>query len=167
MFCRLSSCAIGGHSLFEVLAALALASAGVVGALHAQHLREATETELLTRARAAMLARDLVHKVSANAAAHAAYRTALGTPPMLAADCRHTDCSRSELATFHLAHWKCQLGRWAHRSMCRNVLKVGPLLPDGDGAVAVAGDAAQITVRWLDARRTAQSLVVDHVLLRR
>ena len=154
---------VAGHSLIEVLAALALASAGVIGFMHAQHLREATETELLARTRAVMLADDIARKAAANLDALERYRTAFGTPPA-AADCRRSACSRDQLAAFHLAHWKCRLGRWAERAVCLDVHKVRGLLPAGDGRVDPRGNGVNVEIRWLGANGERQSLEARHVL---
>ncbi len=156
-----------GHSLFEVLAALALASAGVIGFMHVQHLREATETELLARLHATLLARDIARKITANPTAVARYHTAYGAPPALTADCRQVACSRGELAAFHVAHWKCRLGRWSRHATCRNLLKTRGLLPQGDGSLRPRGGSIEVSVRWLDAQRTPQSLEIRHALLPR
>ncbi len=156
-----------GYSLLEVLAALALASVGVIGFLHAQHLRELSETELLARSHAAMLAHDVARKLSANPEALARYRTAYGTPPAFAADCRQTACSRGELAAFHVAHWKCRLGRWVRHATCRDALKTRGLLPGGDGRIRPRDDGADVSVRWLDAHAAPQSFELRHVVLRR
>lgn len=157
----------GGFTLIEVLAALALVSAGVIGFLHTQQLREATEIELLSRSRAAMLTSDVVRKIAVNPAALDRYRTALGSPPALTADCRRVACSRGALAAFHLAHWKCRLGRWAQHASCRDVLKTRALLPGGDGRVEPQAGGVRVTVRWLGADGKPQALETHHALLPR
>ncbi len=156
--------AVAGHGLVEVLAALALASAGVVGFMHAQHLREATETELLARTRAVMLADDVARKAAANLGALERYRVAFGAPPPSAADCRQSACNRSRLAAFHVAHWKCRLGRWADRAACRDSFKVRGLLPAGDGRIDPRGGGVSVEIRWLGANGEWQSLEANHVL---
>ncbi len=156
-----------GHSLVEVLAALALTSVGVIGFLHAQHLREATETDLRARTHAAMLVQDIVRKAAANPAALNTYRTAYGTPPAFATDCRQTSCSRRELAAFHVAHWKCRLGRWVQHATCRDALKTRGLLPQGDGRLRPRGDGISGEIQWLGANRELQSFEISHALLRR
>ena len=156
-----------GHSLIEVLAALALASIGIIGFLHAQHLREATETDLLAHLHAVMLVNDIARKISANPEALTAYRTAYTTPPAFTTDCRRNTCSRNELAAFHVAQWKCRFGEWVRDATCLNTLKTRGLLPNGDGRIRLHGDTADIAVRWLDAQRSLQSFELRHALLRR
>ena len=156
-----------GHGLIEVLTALALASVGIIGFLHAQHLREVTETELVARTYAAMLVQDITRKAAANLGVISAYRTAYGTPPALAADCWQTSCSRRELAAFHVAHWKCRLGRWAQHATCRGTLRARGLLPQGDGRLNPIGGSLSGEIQWLGADRELQSYEINHVLLRR
>ena len=156
-----------GHSLIEVLAALALTSVGVIGFLHAQHLRQATETDLLSHTRAAMLARDITRKIAANPEALGAYRAAYDTLPALTANCRQSSCSRHELAAFHVAHWKCRLGRWTQRAVCRDVLKTRGLLPQGDGRMEPSGAGIRGEIRWVGADHEPRLLEMGHALLRR
>lgn len=154
-----------GHSLVEVLTALALASAGVIGFMHAQHLRETTETELLARTRAVMLADDIARKAAANLGALERYRVAFDAPPPGAADCRGSACNRDRLAAFHVAHWKCRLGRWAEHAVCRDGFKLRGLLPAGDGRVDPrGGGGVNVEIRWLGADGEWQSLEANHVL---
>ena len=94
-----------GASLIELLVTLALTSAGVIGFLHTQHWREATEMELLARIQASMLAHDMLRKINANPGALTMYRTAYGSPPPIETRCRHDACSPEQLARFHVARW--------------------------------------------------------------
>ena len=155
-----------GHSLIEVLVSLALTSAGVIGFMHTQHWREATETELLSRSYAVMLAFDALRKMTATPNALSRYRTAYNSPPSLTTHCRQTVCSHSEIAAFHLAHWKCRLGYWASHTICRDTLKTRALLPEGDGRIHLNGDNITIEIRWRDAHQALQSFELRHALFR-
>lgn len=147
-----------GHSLIELLAALALTSVGVIGFMHAQHWRGATELELLARMQASILARDILRKMDITPDIPFAYRTDYGTPPPDGARCRHGECTHAELARSHLAHWKCHLGRWMHDKACRDMPSPPALLPAGDGRIRVSNNSVRITIRWIGANQKLQSL---------
>ena len=96
-----------------------------------------------------------------------AYRTAYDTLPALTANCRQSSCSRHELAAFHVALWKCRLGRWTQRVVCRDVLKTRGLLPQGDGRMEPSGAGIRGEIRWVGADHEPRSLKMGHALLRR
>lgn len=146
-----------GHGLVELLAALALTSAGVIGFMHTQHWRGATEIELLARIQASIFAQDILRKMDANPGAPFAYRTAYDTPPPSGVRCLHGECTHEELARFHLMRWKCNLGRWMHDETCRDKPLPPVLLPEGDGRIHVSSDSVSVTVRWTGANQQPQA----------
>ena len=153
-----------GHGLIELLVTLALTSAGVIGFIHMQHWREATEIELLAQIQASMLIHDMLRKININPGVPTAYRTAYGSPPPVGARCRHDPCFPEQLARFHVARWKCRLGQWASDPVCRNAPAALAALPAGDGRIALSGNGIDIAVRWLGADRQFRSFELNYPL---
>ena len=144
-----------GHSLLELLVAVLVVGIGALGVaklhmLSAQNNRAALEYSMAT-----ILAEDMLERIRANPSG--AYAGVLaGQPPPAFVDCLASDCTSMQLTTFDIAAWKCALGRWQNEAPCQAMRRVGllaatvrqPGLPEGDGAVAVAGDTVTVTVTW-------------------
>ncbi|MBX3704488.1 MAG: type IV pilus modification protein PilV [Steroidobacteraceae bacterium] len=115
-----------GATLVEALVALLVLSIGLLGvaALQMEALRSNHGAHL--RSQATVLAQDIADRMRANrtAALAGAYDIALGANPAGAA-----------LSDLDLTTWKDTLA---------------DILPAGDGAVALAGNVATITVQWTD-----------------
>ena len=137
-----------GHSLIELLAAIALSSAGALGNFHLQSLNNVYEQNLLSSARAELAVRNLMRMMDANPEGLSAYRISFDSAPADTEDCRRRACRPRQLAGFHIAQWKCQLGGWLSHSACR---RTGPglaLLPQGDGQLQGLGSGVAIMLRW-------------------
>jgi type IV pilus assembly protein PilV len=130
-----------GFTLLEVLVALVVLAVGLLGvaALLVGSLR-GTRTAL-EHTQAANLARDMIERIRANAAAGNAYDTADGTPdPRADPACERHDgrCEPAAMASHDLARW---------------IDAVAASLPGGAGTVdGVAVDAARhryaVSVAW-------------------
>lgn len=130
-----------GFSMLELLVAMLVVGVGVLGvsglgALSLQHGRSAT-----AHANAVLLAQDLMERIRANPAglAEGAYARGNGAPAP--ADCAAGPCAPRETAAFDLSAWRCALGLGEANTGC-------DALMNGQGAVAVNGDAVEIAIRW-------------------
>lgn len=130
-----------GHSLIEILAALAVVGVALVGATGLGLFNERQTQALVARNLAAALLDDIARKIDQGASPPARYRTTFGAPP---GGCAAPDCAA---AARHLHHWKCRLGRWSAQPACAGA----GLLPDGDGEIVAAGASELLLrVRWRD-----------------
>ena len=127
--------------MLELLVAMLVAGVGVLGvtglgALSLQHGRSAT-----THANAVLLAYDLMERIRANPAGLAAGAYAGGDGAPASPDCVAGPCAPQQMAAFDLSAWRCALGLGEANAGCNALM-------NGQGAVAVNGDAAAITIRW-------------------
>lgn len=130
-----------GFSMLELLVAMLVVGVGVLGvaglgALSLQHGRSAT-----AHADAVLLAHDLMERIRANPAGLAEGGYARGSDAPASADCTAGPCAPQETAAFDLSAWRCALGLGEANAGC-------DALMNGQGAVAVNGDAVEIAVRW-------------------
>ena len=144
-----------GHSLLELLVAVLVVGIGTLGIAKLQMLNTQNNRAALEYSMATILAEDMLERIRANPSGGYAGIQA-GQPPPTFVDCLASDCAPMQLATFDIAAWKCALGRWRSEAPCQAARTAGllaaparqPGLPEGDGAVAVAGDIATVTVTW-------------------
>ena len=163
--CR-SHRAVRGTSLLEVLAAVLVIAAGVLGIARLQLHSAQGNRAALEHTTATILATDLIERWRANPQGR--YATATGQAPPAFVDCLATTCGPPQLATFDLAAWKCSLGRWSEAASCRAARAAGALppvedapgLPGGDGEVAEQGGNVVVTVTWRGAQAGRVALAV-------
>lgn len=127
--------------MLELLVAMLVAGVGVLGvtglgALSLQHGRSAT-----AHANAVLLAYDLMERIRANPAGLAEGAYAGGGNASASLDCVAGPCAPQQMAAFDLSAWRCALGLGEANAGCNALM-------NGQGAVAVNGDAAAITIRW-------------------
>ncbi len=148
----------------ELLITILLLTVGVLGTLHLQQYAAMIERDLQYRIRASALIEDIVRKM--DAAEHHAdnFLTGFGAPPATT-NCWQTNCGETQRHRFHLAHWKCRLGRWQNTSVCRTRLRTRGLLPYGDGEIQRGHQTLRIAVRWHDSRQQIQTLTHHYVPL--
>lgn len=144
-----------GFSLLEVLIALLVLSIGLLGLASLQTLGLRSNQMASMRTTATQLAYDITDRMRANPQAVAdttnkPYEVNNATHPTIVTNCRTTDCTAAQLATFDLAQWKTAL------STTQNGLHG---LPGGLGEITQAAGPPlthTITVRW-DQDRTGAS----------
>ncbi len=144
-----------GQSLLELLTAVLVVGVGALGAAKLQMSSVQNNRAALEYSVATILAEDMLERIRANPSGAYADAGAGQAPPAFV-DCLASDCTPMQLAAFDIAAWKCALGRWRNEAPCRAVRAAGllaaparqPGLPEGDGAVAVAGDVVTVTVTW-------------------
>lgn len=121
-----------GFSIVEVLVALVVLSVGMLGIAGLYVFALQSGTSSIFRTQAVNLAADMADRIRANQAATVGY-AADGADH----DCESADCTAVEIAEDDRAGWEGQ---------------VAAALPNGEGAVAVAGAAVPftytITVSW-------------------
>ena len=157
----------GGFSLIELLVAVLVMGVGILGVGALQLLSLQDNRAALSRVEAVNLAWDMLDRIRANPEARLSYGdiTFDSTLPQ-ADDCGLVSCTPAEIAAFDARSWKCQFGRKQDLGICAEWReRVGfpsvdllSGLPGGDGAVAIRGEAVQVTVRWVD--QSGQNLSV-------
>lgn len=137
-----------GFSLLELLVAVLVVAVGLLGIAGLQLASAQNNRGALERSLAAFLAEDMLERARANPTVD--YSASSG-PPTAFADCVAGICSPAQLARFDVAAWKCALGQWRETALCQGLptaLLAGPGLPQGDGTVAVSGDAVTVAITW-------------------
>lgn len=153
-----------GFAMLELVVAIVLISTGILGALRLQQYGAVVERDLRHQLYAAAMIEDIVRKMDAAGNQVADFATGFGAPPA-AVNCWHSSCTAAQRSRFHLAHWKCRLGKWRNSGVCRWQLRSRALLPDGDGAIQYSHNGWRISVRWLDSRRQVRTLTYRYVSL--
>lgn len=164
----------GGFSLIELLVAVLVMGIGVLGVTALQLVSLQNNRDALVRGEAVQLAYDMMDRIRANpGVAYGGLGVGDAPPAAPAGFCEGADCSAEQMRNFDQAMWKCQLGAHVADATCTDLFDAGllppnvagdgpqPGLPQGDGAIAVAGDVIQITVRWSDFEGAVQRVVVD------
>lgn len=143
-----------GASLIEVLVAMLVLAAGVLGMVGLQIGTAQNNRAALERSLATLLASDLMERMRANRGT--AYPDVGEGAPGAFGDCMARPCTPAQLAAFDVVVWKCSLGRWNDAVPCQAVRSNGLLppldrqrgLPLGDGALARRGGLVAVTVLW-------------------
>ena len=144
-----------GHSLLELLVAVAIVGIGALGAAKLQTLSAQNNRAALEHSLAVMLAEDMLERIRANP--QGSYGIALGAAPTGFVDCLSQTCTSAQLAAFDAAVWKCSLGRWAEDATCVAARGAGALaarerqpgLPGGDGRTDIGpGGTITVAVVW-------------------
>ena len=144
-----------GHSLLELLVAVLVVGTGALGVAKLQMMNTQNNRAALEYSVATMLAEDMLERIRANPTGPYG-GVGNGAPPPAFVNCLASDCAPMQLAAFDIAAWKCALGRWQRAAACRATRAAGvlaaparqPGLPEGDGAIAVAGNTVTVTVTW-------------------
>jgi type IV pilus assembly protein PilV len=144
-----------GIALIEVLVTVLVLAIGFLGLAGLQLTALRNNSSAYERSQATMLAYDIIDRMRANrnAALNGDYSVALNTAPT-AADCRGSsaNCTTTQLATFDVNQWKCNLGKWSSHASCVSLGITDVKLPNGDGSIVVNGSRATITIQWEDDR---------------
>lgn len=136
-----------GFGLLEFLVALLLFSTAVTGLLSTQLAGQRATHAALQSSVALSLARDVLARIEANAAATAAYLvTELGvaTPETPEIDCRHFPCTPTELARFDLWQVAESLGISADGSYLPQLAR----LTDPRLCISRSGDEVTVLLSW-------------------
>ena len=150
-----------GFSMIELLVAVFVMAVGVLGVVGLQLLSLQNNRNALLRAEAARLAYDMMDRIRANADPGTGIEydgLALDAGPPAATDCRANNCTGAQMEAFDHAFWKCTLGGYNDEDVCTG-LGVTGFLPDGDGAIELAGGVYTITVQWQEPNAPAVSQV--------
>ena len=141
-----------GTSLIEVLVAVVVVSVGLVGLAALQTVSMRNNQSAYLRSQATILVYDMLDRMRAHpdAATTGQYVIALGAPSAIATNCESTACSTTDMTTFDISQWKCQLGAWDSNSVCSTTLSLSGYLPGGDGSITQVGDIHTVSVTWLD-----------------
>lgn len=134
--------------MIELLAAAALTATGVVGGFYLQNRNYAYEQDLASSMHAELSIRNLTRMMDANPRGLSAYHAGFGSPPVRGKNCWLGTCTPEQLAKFHLAHWKCQLGAWSDHAACRKRSRMPVYLSAGDGRLQHTRTSVSIVLRW-------------------
>jgi hypothetical protein len=80
----------------------------------------------------------------------------LAAEPATAANCYTTDCNIAAMAVFDISSWKCQLNSIDSDDDTYDIcttLGIVSSLPEGAGAVSLAGTIYAVEVQWVDDRQ--------------
>lgn len=156
-----------GFTFVELLVAVVVMSIGVLGVAALQAISLQQNRSALFRAEASQLANDLLDRIRANPSATYAPVTFASGPPS-ASDCYTVNCSVAQMATFDISSWKCQLDSTDADGDTYGIcatLGISSSLPEGAGAVTLAGSTYSIEVRWVDDRQgNTKSVMLRAVL---
>jgi type IV pilus assembly protein PilV len=144
-----------GVTFVELLVAVVVLSIGVLGVAALQAISLQQNRSALFRAEANQLANDMLDRIRANPSV--IYTPVLiDAAPASANNCYTTNCSVVQMAVFDISSWKCQLNSNDVDdnvySVC-TMLGITSSLPEGAGAVSLAGSIYSITVQWVDDRK--------------
>lgn len=136
-----------GFSMVEVLVTIVIIAIGLLGLASLQLNSLRNNTTAYERTQATMLAYSIIDRMRTNrdSANAGLYNTALGTAPGGGADCTTGTCTSSIMATSDVYEWKCSLGKWDCNGFTSK-------LPNGDGAIAIAGGVVTVTIQWEEKR---------------
>ena len=141
-----------GFTLMEVMVALAVITIGLLGIAGMQLFSLKTNHDAYLRTQAGFIAYSLIDKMRANRdeALAGSYNIDIDDGPSIGTNCYSANCGSSSLAQFDLNLWKCELGKFSDDAICSTALSVTPILPNGDGSVALSGNEITVTVQWQD-----------------
>jgi type IV pilus assembly protein PilV len=145
-----------GFTLIEVLISVLIMAVGVLGATGLQHRGLDANRDALMRGEATLLARDIANRIEVNPGA--AYAVAATTTPSASSNnCTIDNCNPTEMAAYDITQWKCSINSIDSSGTgpvtyppCDTLagLDISGSLPNGKGAIVVAGDEYTITVSW-------------------
>lgn len=125
-----------GVTLIEVMISLVILAVGLLGIAAMHGLGTKFGNKAYFRSQAIAQAYDIVDRMRANPAAVIAGDYIQDPlPSASSSDCRSSACSAADLATYDLVAW--------------NTLN-GTVLPNGSGAVSIAGLAITVVVNWVE-----------------
>ena len=127
---------IAGFTLIEVLIAMVVLAAGLLGLAGLQATSLRNNLSAYNRSQATQLAYDLADRMRANIAGKVTYTTISPSSATAKANCP-TGCSPADMAENDLYQWN---------------LAVTADLPGGVGTIAIANGAYTVTINWDDNR---------------
>lgn len=145
-----------GFTLVEVLIAVLVMAIGLLGLAGLQLTALQQNTSASNRSIATMKAYEIADKMLANSGQLNSYVVGLGAPPN-SGTCigGGANCSRTAMADFDLAEWKCSLGNWNDDATCTGLGIEGPLAA-GDGMIVANGNNFfTVTIMWDDEKTGA------------
>ena len=148
---RISKEYCSGFSLIEVLVALVILAIGLLGMASLQGFSITSSYNAHLRTQATSLAQGAIDRMRANRqqANNDAYLSAFDNIPASNVNCVTTACTPTEMATFDLVEWKCDLGKYTQNSVCSSFV-THSTLPLGDGEIANDNGQIRVTVQWND-----------------
>ena len=127
---------IAGVTLIEVMVSLVILAMGLLGIAALHGLGAKFGNKAYYRSQAIAQAYDIVDRMRANPVGVAASNYIQDPmPSSYSSDCGSDSCSAADLATYDLVAW--------------NTLN-GTVLPNGAGAVSVAGSDITVVVNWVE-----------------
>ena len=140
-----------GFSMIEVLVALVIIAIGLLGMAGLQGFSISSSYNAHLRTQATSLAQGIIDRMRANReqAVDGAYDTNFDEAPTSSIDCIANACDTSDIRTFDLLEWKCNLGKFANNSICLPLVSQSTL-PLGDGEITQDNGQIRVTVQWSD-----------------
>ena len=144
---------INGFSLLEVLVALVILTIGLLGMAGLQGFSITGSYNAHLRTQATSLAQSIIDRMRANREQATGNFYAIDfddTPPAVTTNCITSACTQTQMRTFDLFEWKCNLGKYAQDADCLPVVSQSTL-PSGDGEILTQVDGQiRVTVQWND-----------------
>ena len=136
---------LAGFSLLEVLVAVAIMSIGLLGLTSLQLVSMQHNRDALYRARAQLLAEDMLERIRANPTAAYASQTPSGN----STDCTARTCRPAELAAYDLAQWHCGINSAGMGASCDSTGPgVAVSLPNAEGSISLDNGIYIVKVQW-------------------
>jgi type IV pilus assembly protein PilV len=139
----------------EIIFSVLILAVGILGVSGLQALSLQQNRSALFRADALQLGNDILDRIRANPLSTYAPVT-LDAAPSASKNCVDEECSRTEMAAFDIAQWKCSLNsdddEGSPLSLCQSYSIKGSI-PEGAGSIALTDSVHEITVQWVDDRK--------------
>jgi|TARA_Y100000310_G_scaffold342078_1_gene443644 type IV pilus assembly protein PilV len=141
-----------GVTIMEVLFSVLMLAVGVLGVSTLQAISLQQNRSALFRADALQLGNDILDRIRANPLSSYA-PVAMGAAPSASKNCINEVCSRTEMAAFDIAQWKCSLhsddADGNPYTICASYGIEGSI-PQGDGSITLTNNVYEVIVQWVD-----------------
>jgi type IV pilus modification protein PilV len=156
---------IAGFSLIEVLVALFILAAGVLGITGMQAVSLQNSRQSVGRTQASYLSQEILDRVRANKLQ--LYSAAMNTLPQVI-NCFSNSCTTTQLMAFDIAEWKCSFSIYQANEICKTVFVDSrstsvqePQLFNSDGSIACSLVSGQrqcaVSIKWQETNAVTKS----------
>ncbi len=150
-----------GFSLIEVLVSVLIVAVGILGVAGLQVVSLQQNRSALLRAEALQLGNDILDRMRANPTTDYA-PVGLGDSPPSAKNCVTNSCSRTEMAEYDIAQWKCSINSNDPDDVPYDICTsfgIAGALPDGAASISKSNGVHEVMVEWADDRAGNKSSI--------
>ena len=151
-----------GFSLIEVLVAVLIVAVGILGVAGLQVVSLQQNRSALLRAEALQLGNDILDRMRANPLTDYAPVSLTSAPPS-ATNCVTSSCSRSEMAEYDIAQWKCSINSSDTDDVPYDICTsfgIAGSLPNGASSISKSNNGVhEVKVEWTDDRAGNKSSI--------